>query len=88
MPTDDRYQNQTWFVRRWRNRHYLSVPYNALKYWWYEQTRELRDEDDWRMSFKNAWGLAKGIAQSKMKYYWYWDEIKKDFHLDIDVDED
>lgn len=85
---DDRYQHQTWPVRFMRRRHYLAIPFVAFRIWRSEQTRELRDEYDWRMSFKNSWGLATGLAQGKMRWYYFWNEMNDDFSLNEDLTSD
>lgn len=87
IPPDDRYQHQAWLVRRWRDRHYLSVPFIAIRVWYYEQTRDLRDDWGWRLSFKNAWGLAVGMAQCKQQHHYYLNELGFDFSLDAAEDE-
>jgi hypothetical protein len=85
---DDRYQHQSWFVRLWRRRHYLPIPFVAFRIWRSEQTRELRDDGDWRMSFKDSWSLSKGIAQSKMKWFYYSSELRHDFSFENDLTSD
>lgn len=77
----DRFQHQNVFVKFWRFRHYLTIPFVALNIYYYEHTRKLEDVNDWRMSFKNSWGLATGLAQSKMKWYWFSTELNYDFSL-------
>jgi hypothetical protein len=72
---DDRYQHQSWLARAWRRRHYLPIPFVAFRIWRREQARELRDEHDWRMTLGQCWGLAIGLAQSKMKWYYTSAEI-------------
>lgn len=72
---DDRYQHQSWLVRRLRNRHYLLVPFKVIRIWYYEHNRELEDEDDWRMSFGQCWDLGCSLAHGKMKWYYTSAEI-------------
>jgi hypothetical protein len=62
---DDRYQFQPWYIRLWRRRHYLPIPWVALRI-------KLRHPDDhWDM----AWSLAKGLAQCRMKWTHTWAEL-------------
>lgn len=90
MPIDDRYQNQPWYVRWWRCRHYLGVPWTAWKlhrsYWVDEKTGERDDEDlDWR----TCWSIAIGLAQGPMNYYYTWEEVKATLDIpDYDKSED
>jgi hypothetical protein len=86
--TDDRYQHQTWLVRCWRRRHYFAIPFVAFRIWRSEQTRELQDEHDWRLSFKNSWRLATGLAQGKMKWFYYSSELGYDFSDKEDLTSD
>ena len=69
MDKSDWYSNQPWHIRRLRDLHYWSVPHVAVSIWYHEKTRELRDEYDWRMSFGQAWGLSKALAQCKQKKF-------------------
>lgn len=57
-----RYQDCNWPVRLWRRRHQLRIPFVAISIWRYEQKRDLDDEDDWRMTFGQCWGLAIGLS--------------------------
>jgi len=66
----DRYQNQPWYVRLWRRRHYVPIPYRAVRIWVSD-----RKSDD-PIGFRNCWGLAIGLAQCSMKWYYDWDEVK------------
>jgi len=77
---DDRYQHQPWYIRVWRCRYYLLVPWHAYKYqkgsWIDENTEELAKEDPY-ISWRLGWKLAIGQAQGYMKYYYTWDEVKQ-----------
>ena len=65
---DDRYQNQKWYVKLWRRRHYLLIPKMAFSIW---------------LGGRNpghCWDIAAGLAQSKMKWYFTWEEVKADIY--------
>ena len=62
----DRFQYQPWYVKLWRYRHYMGIPYSALNMWFHT-----RNDDD--LNFKNCWSIAIGLAQVKMKWYYSWD---------------
>lgn len=64
----NRYQNQPWYIRLWRRRWYLMIPYWACR--WYFKHPDFID-----YSFKNAWGLATGDAQVRMQWWYDWDEV-------------
>ena len=46
----------------------------GIKFWLVERKRDLTDEWDFRFSFIQSIGLAKGLQQSKMKWYYTTDE--------------
>ncbi len=73
----NRYQNQPWYVKLWRRRWYLTIPHTAVRLWRSERKRDLRDDLDWRMTFSQCWGLAKGLAQGPMLWWHTWDEVKE-----------
>lgn len=75
----DRYQHQPWYVKLWRRRHYVPIPYTTIRIWLAERKRPLEDEDDWLLSFKSCWGLATGLAQANMNWVYDWDEVKNRF---------
>lgn len=87
-PKDDRFQNQNWLVRLWRFRHCLPIPFVASRIYYREQTREMRDEDDWRMRFVDCWGLATGLAQGSMKWYYTMEEMDLDFKVHGNVEDE
>ena len=74
---DDRYQNQSWYIRLWRRRYYILVPFVAFRMWYgLLWTRKVPlPQDDY--SFDLCWKLAKGLAQGKMKWYYTMDEVKE-----------
>lgn len=86
IPVDDRFQNQPWYIKLWRFRHYLGIPFDAIHIFYHEQIREMRDPDDWRMRFSDCWSMAIGSAQLPMKWYYHSDELNDDFSLKHDVE--
>jgi len=75
-----RYQCQPWYIKLWRRRHYLRIPFMAIRIW----LKKPFAKD--RMEFGFYWGLSKGIVQSDMKWYYTWEEVKE--HLDLKMKDD
>jgi len=61
---DNRYQHQPWYIKLWRRRWYLLIPYTALDAW-------LHGSERWKI----CWSLAVGITQIKMNWHYYIEEI-------------
>lgn len=57
------YQNQAWYVKLWRNRHRIGVPYWAVSTWIWNYLSGCR----WPVEFKFHWNLAMGTSDYKMK---------------------
>ena len=70
----NRYQLQPWYVRLWRRRYYLPVPFKTFRVWFKNRGRV--EDDGFTYPFGLCWSLEIGLAQSKMEYYWTWDEVK------------
>jgi hypothetical protein len=66
----NRYQNQTWWVRRWRDRYLLEVPYRALRIWFANRGRV----DPF--SLDECWSIAHGSCDMAREYFYTWDEVK------------
>jgi len=60
---DNRYQYQKWYIKLWRRRHYLLIPFTVFNIW--------RAGEPWEF----AWGVAIGIAQCNMNWVHDWDEV-------------
>ncbi len=72
-----RYQDSPWWVRLWRRRHYLPIPFRTFGMWLYEQSRDLEDEEfDWRMGWSDCWSLNTALAQCYMHWYYTSDELR------------
>lgn len=56
----NRYQHQNWYIKLWRRRYYLLIPFTAYSIW---KTGE---------KFKVAWSLAIGLTQVKMNWLYDW----------------
>lgn len=72
---DDRFQFQPWYIKLWRYRWYLKIPFDALRLWWYNRNSNRKDGE--KLSWKHCWSIAKGSAQCPMKWYYTWDECQK-----------
>lgn len=64
-----RFQNQPWHVKLWRLRWYLTIPHRAIRCWVFQR----RDES--ALSFRECWGLAAGLAQIPMEWWFTTEEI-------------
>lgn len=80
---EKRFQECNWIEKMWRYRWYLTLPFSWC---WYQYIKPFYITDD--KSFeretvngKMLWKLLIGIAQSKMKWYYTWEEVKE--RLDI-----
>ena len=71
MNSEQRYQNCPWYVRLWRRRHYIPIPYYTVRTWW------LNRNDEEPLSFRNAWSISTGMAQMRMNWLYDWDEIRQ-----------
>lgn len=63
MSSDNRFQHQPWYVRLWRRRHQLAVPFQATRWWLHHRNKGHPDSD-----FRFHWSLAMGIAHHRMKW--------------------
>lgn len=61
-----RFQCQPWYIRLWRYRHYLPIPFRAVRWWISDHIRK----DGRKEPFDLFWGLAIGLAQGPMKWYY------------------
>lgn len=65
---NDRFQDQPWYIKLWRYRHYLVIPYSTIIY----RYRSKIAEKNWEL----AYHLAIGDAQIKMNWFYTLDEVK------------
>lgn len=67
-----RYQECNPIEKLWRWRYYFLIPYEGLLIWWYS-----RDElQHYQLSLGDAFSIATGLIQSKMNWYYTWEEVK------------
>lgn len=76
MNDKDRYQFQPWYVKLWRNRHEMMVPWYAIKAWLKQIKKP--ETDPMRLTFKQCWSICKGIADGCKGHYYTWDEVKRE----------
>lgn len=69
---DNRFQYQKWYVKLWRLRYYLLIPYFTLSFYFSKNNKKTLS--NW-LSFRTCWSLSKGIAQSDMKWYYTTEEV-------------
>ena len=79
-----RYQDCNWVIRMWRRRHQLRVPLVAYQIWRGEKSREMDDEDDWRLTFRQCWGMAIGLSHGQMQWVYDWIEMDELFSSERD----
>jgi len=68
MPNPVRFQHAPWYIKAWRLRFYLTIPFRAVRMWW-----NRAPDDDLPFSF--WWGLATGIAQMEMRWWYTSEEV-------------
>jgi hypothetical protein len=66
----NRYQYQPWYIKLWRRRHYILIPFVTVRI--YLATMMARES----LPFRTTWGLAIGLAQVKMNWLHDWSEIR------------
>lgn len=69
---DNRYQYQSWYVKLWRRRYYLTIPYYVLRGKFYHP------EESWGL----LWSLNIDMAQCKMNWVYNSKELGWDFTND------
>jgi len=62
---EQRYQFQPWYIKLWRRRYYLTIPFLTLSVW-------LKS----RKQFLLIWSLSIGMVQGKMRWYYTMDEVR------------
>jgi len=72
---NDRYQNQPWYIKLWRRRYYLLIPYFTIVCYLYNIFMVSKNEE--RLSLNKCWKINIGLAQMKMKWYYDWNEMKE-----------
>ena len=73
----DRYQYQSWYIKLWRRRHYISIPLSAWKMYWANMEVDRAARHTRQLSWSNAWSIAIGLAQAKMNWLHDWSEIRR-----------
>lgn len=73
----DRYQYQSWVVRRWRDRYLLAVPFKALRMWWANRHRTGDDALPW----DHAWSIARGLADVSRNYVYDFRDLNENLSV-------
>ena len=77
----DRYQYQPWYVKLWRWRFMIPTYHRALFDWWPNRGKPMFNDPECRnWTYRDFLSLEKGMANSKMKWYYTMDEVKE--HLE------
>lgn len=69
MDPTRRYQFQPWYVKLWRRRHYLSVPFNTLRIY----LKNINRDSDYSLS--DIWGIEIGLADMRMEWWHTSEEV-------------
>ncbi len=64
-----RFQSQPWYIKLWRLRWRLVVPFEAL--WLFAKWALLRSP----CALGHAWDMAVGLSDMRMRYWLTWREI-------------
>ena len=75
MTEQKRFQECNLLTKLWRLRHYLPIPFNACQFWFHNAI--YANDSHHLLSFRTCWSICIGIAQSKMGWYYTWEETKK-----------
>lgn len=67
----DRYQYQSWLVRRWRDRFLLLIPFHAIELW----VKSQRFDHDEPLTWAQCWSLARGLCDVRRNFVWDWAEL-------------
>lgn len=65
----NRFQDQPWYIKLWRYRHYLRIPYSTIIY----RYRSKIAEKNW----KYAYSIAMGEAHYRMKWIYTLEEVRE-----------
>jgi len=78
----NRYQYQPWYIKLWRRRHYIPIPFVAASIYLASERARMKSvllsaDEDWvPLSWRNSWSIAIGLAQVKMNWLHDWSEIR------------
>lgn len=67
-----RYQYQSWWVKRWRDRYLLRVPWHAFRTWCH-QFKSQRP-----LPWKHCWSIERGMADVFRGYLYDSSELTED----------
>ena len=62
---NDRFQNRPWYIKLWRYRYYIKIPFIAGRM--FIKSPDIRG---------HCWSIATGLVQCDMNWLYDWDEIK------------
>jgi hypothetical protein len=79
----DKYQDQPWYIKLWRRRYYLMIPFVALRIYFAAKKQEDNEFPVW---FKHAWSIATGLAQGKMNWTVEWAEAEARIRLGLQTE--
>ncbi|TXH13143.1 MAG: hypothetical protein E6R03_11790 [Hyphomicrobiaceae bacterium] len=76
--SEKRYQECSWFEKRWRDRHLIPVIPLAIKDYFIAvwECPEQALSGGWR-EFHACWSIRRGLADLHRNYWWTMDELKE-----------
>ena len=78
MPTGElRFQYCPWYMKLWRYRYYIPIPYYAVRAYIWQFYHIEKGEIEEPLPLRVHWGIAKGMAQVAMKWYYTMEEVEK-----------
>jgi hypothetical protein len=79
-----RYQDCNRFVKMWRHRHYIPIPFKWVYYQYVKPLLVHNDDDDSKepLRGKLLWSVLIGDTEIKMNWYYTWEEVKKKLNKD------
>ena len=69
-----RFQESKWYVKLWRYRHYVYIPFKFIRYRWRTSEGEFSNKD--------LWSILVGVAQCDMNWVYTSEEVFKGIHDD------
>ncbi len=66
--TVKRYQDCNLFIKIWRRRWYFAIPYWACRIYFFK-------DENIDMEWDCCWSVSKGLAQSKMNWFYTTEEV-------------
>ena len=82
----NRFQNKPWYIKLWRYRWYIPIPFKATRSWLHGLILDIKEpihSHNRALSFKTCWSIHVGMAQGDMEWFYTMDEVMGDFRSKI-----